>query len=287
MNLRMQYARPRNLEQATALMDALGTGTMVIAGGQELMPHLNYGKISPSVFLDVSGLSELRGVEETTEGVSIGALTVHRQIQTDPIISKSLPLLAYAAKQIGGGRQVHNQGTIGGNIVAMHPLYDIIPSLLALGAQVQIAGPEAIEIIPLSKLLTEASYQLGAKELLTRIIVPPMDSAQSWAYKKLKITTGSYSSANAVAIVDSAEDLNVRLVVGAVTELPIDLTESLAAEMKNSPNAEIDVQVETVCNAAVTDPISDQRGHGEYRKAMAGVVAKRAVNAAIEKLEAK
>jgi len=287
MNLRMQYARPRNLEQATALMDALGTGTMVIAGGQELMPHLNYGRISPSVFLDVSGLSELRGVEETAEGVSIGALTVHRQIQTDPIISKSLPLLAYAAKQIGGGRQVHNQGTIGGNIVAMHPLYDIIPSLVALGARVEIAGCEAIEIIPLAKLLTEASYQLGAKELLTRIIVPPMDSAHSWAYKKLKITTGSYSSANAVAIVDSAEDLNVRLVVGAVTELPIDLTESLAAEMKNSPNSELGVQIETACNAAVTDPISDQRGHGEYRKAMAGVVAKRAVNAAIEKLEAK
>ena len=86
---------------------------------------------------------------------------------------------------------------------------------------------------------------------------------------------------------DSAEDLNVRLVVGAVTELPIDLTESLAAEMKNSPNSELDVQIETACNAAVTDPISDQRGHGEYRKAMAGVVAKRAVNAAIEKLEAK
>ena len=281
MNLRMQYARPRNLTQATGLLDALGTGTMIIAGGQELMPHLNYGKISPSVFLDISGLSELKGIEETREGISIGALTVHRQIQTDTVINEALPLLAYAARQIGGGRQVHNQGTIGGNIVSMHPLYDIIPALLALGAQVEIASAEGTEMVALSRLMTDTSHQLGTKELMTRIVVPPMDVDQGWAYKKLKITTGSYGSANAVVVVDSGDNLNVQLLLGAVSESPIDLT-SLLVGLQN--NSELDNQIEAACDAAVSDPISDQRGHAEYRKAMAGVVAKRAVNAAIEML---
>ena len=287
MNLRMQYARPRKLDQATELLDALGTGAMVIAGGQELMPYLNYGRISPSIFMDISGLAELEGIEETAQGISIGALTVHRQIQINPVINSALPLLSFAAAQIGGGRQVHNRGTIGGNIVAMHALYDIAPALIALRAQIEVAGNQGLRTVPLTELLVETDHDLGTKTLLTRIVIPAMDPASGWAYEKLKITEGSYGSANAAAIVlrKPDGDLQVDLVVGAVAEQPVDLTGPLSERLRDNPDTDLDEQIDAVCQAVIPDPISDQRGHAEYRKAMACVVAKRAVAAAIKKIK--
>ncbi len=272
----MQYARPRNLAQAIDLLDGLGTGAMVIAGGQDLMPFLNYGKISPSVFVDLSALAELNVIEETPAGLSIGALTVHRDIQRNAIINAKVPILSLAASLIGGGRQVHNQGTIGGNIAAMHALYDIVPALLALGAKVEIVDVQGARAVALVDLLTDTSHQLGTRSILTRVLLNSMDPADGWAYEKLKISTGSYGSANAAAVVSAFSD-EVRVVIGAVTEQPVDLTGELAGVAIDDVNDAID----RACQSVITRPLSDQRGDAEYRQAMAAVVAKRAVKVAL------
>ena len=285
MSLRLQYARPRNLDQTMGLLDGLSAGAMIIAGGQELMPHLNYGRISPSVFVDISGLKELQGVEATNAGISIGALTVHRDVQTDPMISETLPLLAYAAGQIGGGRQILNRGTIGGNIVAVHPLYDIIPALLVLEAEIEIANSAGSRVVSLSDLLTDTSHQLGTHAVLTRIIVPNPPQPHGWAYEKLKISDGCYASANAAAMATLGPDgklASVRLTIGAVTERTIDLTPALSDLVAEDPDADLDETIAEACKTSIPEPLSDQQGHGEYRRAMASVVARRAVAAAVQ-----
>lgn len=289
MSLRLQYARPRNLDQTVGLLDSLSAGAMIIAGGQELMPHLNYGRISPSVFVDIGGLKELQGIEATDNGISIGALTVHRDIQTDALINEQLPLLAYAARQIGGGGQVHNRGTIGGNIVAMHPLYDIIPALLVLEANVEITNAKGSRIVALADLLADTGHQLGTHAVLTRIIVPSPPQPNGWAYEKLKITDGCYASANAAAMVtlgSNGELEGVRLTIGAVTEQTIDLTPALSQLVADDPDLDLDATISAASDAAIAEPLSDQQGHGEYRIAMAGVVGQRAVKAAIESANA-
>jgi carbon-monoxide dehydrogenase medium subunit len=283
MSLRLQYARPRNLDQTIGLLDGLSAGAMVIAGGQELMPHLNYGRIDPSVFVDIGGLKELQGITVTNDGVSIGALTVHRDLQTDPVITGALPLLAYAAKQVGGGRQVHNRGTIGGNIVAVHPLYDIIPALLVLGASVEIVDTQGLRTVLLSDLLADTSHQLGTHSILARVVVPQPPQSHGWAYEKLKISEGSYASANAaaMAVVDgSGQVQSIGLTIGAVTEQPIDLTAVMSGLIADG--ADFDAGITSACAAAISQPLSDQQGHGEYRAAMASVVARRAVSAAVK-----
>ncbi|NNL99599.1 MAG: xanthine dehydrogenase family protein subunit M, partial [Gammaproteobacteria bacterium] len=114
MSRHAMYARPRNLEQAAALLGALDTGAMLIAGGQELMPYINYGQMEPSVLVDISGLKELNGISLEPDGaLAIGALSVHSEIARDPGVLAAAPLLAHAVTLVGGGRQVHNRGTIG------------------------------------------------------------------------------------------------------------------------------------------------------------------------------
>ena len=94
MSLHPMYARPRDLEQATQLLASLSSGAVIIAGGQEIMPFINYGVMMPDVYVDIGGISALRGVNVESDEVSIGALTVHRDVQSTAEILERLPLLA-------------------------------------------------------------------------------------------------------------------------------------------------------------------------------------------------
>jgi carbon-monoxide dehydrogenase medium subunit len=283
MSLRPQYARPTSVPQAVQLLDGLGTGAIVIAGGQDVMPHVNYGRLMPSVFVDIGALRELQGVAKADGAITIGALTVHRELQVNEIIRRHVPLLAQAAGQVGGGWQIHNRGTIGGNLVAMHPLYDLAPPLLALGAEVEIASASGTRRLALSSLLVETSHGLGTRSLLVRIIIRPLPPTAGWAYEKIKITEGSYGSANAAVVVGlEGEHLSsAQLVIGAVAERPIDasgVVMRLADRVFGSSGArDLAHEVAQLC----AQPLSDQQGDGSWRRAMAGVAARRALARAV------
>lgn len=286
MSLYPSYARPRTLAEASAILAGLSTGTVLIAGGQELMPAVNAGTLSPETWVDIGGLPELAGVTATADGIiSIGALTVHRILQTDPVIAAGLPLLAYAATRAGGGRQVHNRGTIGGNIVAQHPLYDIVPSLLALGADVEVAGASGTRRLPLAGLLRQTDHGLGSEAILVRVLVPAMPAGAGWAYEKLKLSGGAYGSANAAAIVmlEGGAIASVRLVIGAVADRPIDASEACQSLVGRSWGDSAVADLATAVSALVTEPLSDAQGPADWRRAMAGIVAARAVSNAIGK----
>lgn len=279
MSLHPQYARPRSAEQAVQLLDGLSAGAMVIAGGQELMPHVNYGRLMPTVYVDISALAELKGIAESDGLVSIGALTVHRDLQNSDLVRTRVPLLAYAATRVGGGWQVHNRGTVGGNLVAMHPLYDLAPSLLALGAEVDLLSAAGSRRVSLAQLTTETSHGLGSQSLLTRVLVRPLSAGSGWSYQKLKITEGSYGSANAAAIVslDGGRLTALRLVIGAVAERPIDASSALKSLLGRPFDERARQEVESTCAGLVTQPMDDQQGDATWRRAMAGVVARRAL----------
>lgn len=285
MSLHPQYARPRDIASATALLDSLRSGATIIAGGQELMPHVNYGRLMPSIFVDISGIASLRGIARDGDSIAIGALTVHREIQKDPLVREHLPLLAYAAAQVGGGRQVHNRGTIGGNIVSMHPLYDIVPPLVALGASVEIHNAAGARSVPLADLLRETSHGLGAQSILAKVFVPVMAPGARWAYEKLKATEGAYGSANAACVVqvDGANIAAISLVIGGVSEKLNDASPAVKSLVGRAWSARLGEEVERSVSALVAEPLSDQQGDGAWRRAMAGIVARRALASAISK----
>ncbi len=284
MSLHPAFARPRSLEQASELMGSLSAGAMIIAGGQELMPSINYGALMPEVYIDIGQIADLKGVSENDGAIHIGALTTHRDIQDSDLIQSRVPLLAYAAAQVGGGWQVQNRGTIGGNIVSMHPLYDILPSLLVLGAAVDILKDGKEQRVPLAELMKDTSHGLGSDSLLVRVVLKPMTTGAGWAYEKLKITAGGYGSANAATIVtlDGEKITSLRVVIGAVSELPVDVSDVLGDCRGQAWSDHMAQEVEQKVAAEIDQPLSDHQGHADWRKAMAGVMARRAVEAAIK-----
>jgi len=286
MSLHPMYARPRDLEQASELLASLSSGAVIIAGGQEIMPYINYGVMMPDVYVDIGGIDALRGVSAETDEVSIGPLTVHRDIQNIEEIVETLPLLAYAAKQVGGGMQVHNRGTIGGNIVAMHPLYDIAPALLALEADVELLSEKGSQRMSLAELQDLSNHGLGTSSILTKILVKPMSPTTLWSYYKLKNSAGAYGSANAAVVIqlDGENIKSIRVAIGAATEKVVVVSANLDSYLGGPYSSEVGLAIQKTCSDAIGEPLSDQQGDGVWRKAMAGVAARRATEMALGKL---
>jgi carbon-monoxide dehydrogenase medium subunit len=280
MSLYPSFARPRSLKQAAELLAGLSTGKVVIAGGQEIMPSINQGVLQPDVYVDIGSLPELRGIamDEDSGKLAIGALTVHRELQTDALVAEHAPLLAASAVKAGGGRQVHNRGTIGGNIVSMHPLYDIAPALLALDAEVEMLRGDTLSRASLAAVLRDTGHGLGSDAILVRVLLTPMKAGSGYAYEKLKMSGGAYGSANAAAVIetDGAAIAAVRLIVGAVAEQLIDASAAASFLVGQQWSEEAAGRLKPAVSALVEQPLSDQQGTGEWRQAMAGVVAARA-----------
>lgn len=289
MSLYPSFARPKNLQQATELLAGLTSGAILIAGGQEIMPSVNRGVLQPDVYVDIGSIKELRGIAIDADSgmLSIGALSVHRELQTNELVAQHAPLLAFSALKAGGGRQVHNRGTIGGNIVAMHPLYDIAPALLALGAEVEMLRDGELSRCTLASLLTDTRHGLGSESILLRVLITPSAQSAGFAYEKLKMSGGAYGSANAAAVIGMDRDkiASVRLSVGAVSERLIDASEAASVLVGHAWTHAMAEQLKTAVSKLVTEPLSDQQGNGEWRTAMAGVVASRACAAAVERAQ--
>jgi CO/xanthine dehydrogenase FAD-binding subunit len=256
------YARPRDLEQASELLASLSSGAVIIAGGQEIMPYINYGVMMPDVYVDIGGIDALRGVSAETDEVSIGPLTVHRDIQNIEEIVETLPLLAYAAKQIGGGMQVHNRGTIGGNIVAMHPLYDIAPALLALEADVELLSEKGSQRMSLAELQDLSNHGLGTSSILTKILVKPMSPTTLWGYYKLKNSAGAYGSANAAVVIqlDGENIKSIRVAIGAATEKVVVVSANLDSYLGGPYSSEVGLAIQKTCSDAIGDHLVISRG---------------------------
>jgi CO/xanthine dehydrogenase FAD-binding subunit len=283
-----QYARPRRLDEALALLEMLGSGTQVIAGGLELMPVMNHGRLLPTALVDINGLAELRGIRLDGDRLAIGALTVHRDLQQDPLVREHAPLLAEAASQIGGGWQVHNRGTIGGNLVSVHPLYDLLTPLLALEARIGIATRQGPVELTVPELLAGTSHGLGTESLVVRVLVPVAGTTRGRAYAKLKQVAGAYGSANAAAVVELGAErrlARVRLAIGAAQAKPVDVSAALESWGGRAADGAFLADVERAASASIRDALSDQQGDAAWRRAMAGVIARRAVATAIGSLQ--
>lgn len=288
MSRRVQFARPMTLDDAFAVIDGVGPGAALIAGGQELMPALNLGEFEPTLLIDISRLKELRGMAAEADGaLSIGALSAHREIERSDLVMQGAPLLAHAVAQIGGGWQVRNRGTIGGNIVAMHPLYDVLPPLLALDAQVEIRDAQGMRVSRLADVMVDTRHGLGASAILVRVLIPPRPDGEGWGYSKLKATEGAYATASAAAVVVAgagSAPTRVRLVVGAVEELPRDLSAIAEPIVRVADPGQMLGRLREAVEAAMTRPLDDQRGGADYRRAMGGVVAARAIVDALRRV---
>src|SRR6476659_2070404 len=167
-----------NLISPSSLPDALAALArepgvwQPFAGGTDLMVLLEAGKLPHKNYLNIWNLMALRGIQEATAHITLGALTTYTYVQSKPILCEELPMLCQAASETGG-LAIQNRGTLGGNIVNASPAADSPPALLAYDAEIELTSTES------SRWLTYRGFHTGYKrmtiapdELLARIRLP-------------------------------------------------------------------------------------------------------------------
>ena len=278
------YRRAGSLDEALGLV---GTpGTKVIAGGMSLLPLMKLRLASPERLVDIGRLDELRGVRQLADGrMAIGALTTYSELLDSPV--RAYGLLRDALPDIGDV-QVRNRGTVGGAIAHCDPASDLPAVLLALDAEIVARSARGERTIPADGFF-QGSFQtaLADDEIVTEVrILGPRDDAGS-AYVSLSQRASGYSIVGVAAVVIKEGGSAITRSMVALTgvgEAPYRAKAVEAALIGNEGT------VEAIVSAAshATDGVSvnsDIHADAEYRTAMAGIYTRRAIQAALARLE--
>ena len=216
-----EFYGPKTVEEALNILSEKGDGCKIIAGGTDLIPALRNEEILPDCVLNILEIDELKGISEENDTIRIGPITTFTEITQSQVIKRCLPLLVEAASSVGGPT-IRNRGTIGGNICNGSPAADVLPALVALGAELELqSGDSGKRIIPLAKAI-EAPYQtrLKSNELLAAILIQKLPPGSQYAFEKLAARNAmarAYMNISIILNLDNEGNLSeVRIVPGAL-----------------------------------------------------------------------
>jgi carbon-monoxide dehydrogenase medium subunit len=195
------YAVPKTVAEASALLASGGAATAAIAGGQSLVPMLNLRVALPDLLVDIGRLQELKEVAATSSNIRIGALTTHAAIEDGKLPEAFGGLMQKVASKISY-RAVRNYGTIGGSVALADPAADWTGCLMALGAHVRISGLQGTRSQPVSEfVLGQYSTSLAPDEIILGFDVPRPDAALRWGFSKVVRKSGAFANSIAFAVV--------------------------------------------------------------------------------------
>jgi carbon-monoxide dehydrogenase medium subunit len=280
------YDRAGSVAEALSLLMEHGSDAKVLAGGQSLIPLMKLRLARPDRLIDIGRLDELKGVRETSNGLSIGPLTTYASLLTDPLITR-YALLADALPRIGDV-QVRNRGTIGGSIAHADPASDMPALLLALGAEVICRSAHKGErVVPITEFFDGPfSTALAPEELLTEIRLPSASMTYGSAYRALEQPASGYAIAGVAAIIGGSGDgafSDIRIAVTGVGDHPYRAT----AVEDALEGSKVDAAAIAGAVSKVTDGVDvqgDIHADKRYRAAMAAVMAQRALEGARARL---
>ena len=272
-----RYLAPTRLEQALAALAerAGGGGATVLAGGTDLMPQLHAGRVPAArTLLSIRRIPGLDGVAVEGGAVRIGALTTIATLLTDPLVREHAPLLAEAADHFASD-QIRNAATLGGNICNASPAGDMLPPLLALDAEVELAslapaGGVTTRRLPLDGYFTgPGRTQRGAHELLTAVDIGlPPGPRRARFYKagtRPALDISTIAIAFAAGVGEGGRLRDVRLALGAVAPTPMRARRTEALLEGRVLDAALAAQA-AACAADEAKPIDDVRATAWYRK---------------------
>jgi len=283
----MRYASATTIEQA---LEALAGGARPVAGGSDLVVGARQGKAPlPEHLVAIDRIEALKGIGESGGGgVRIGALARHAEIEASPLIRAAQRAALADGAALIGSPATRNVGTIGGNVMNASPAMDTGPGLVALAAEVELEGPDGRRRLPIEELWTGPGATVAAPgELCVAVHLPPAAGRGGSAYIRLE-----YRRAMEIAVVGAAASLTLaadgsvescRIALAAVAPTVIRSPAAEAALTGADPAAEDTLAAVSAGAGGDARPITDLRGSERYRRHIAGVMARRAVEFALRR----
>ena len=272
------YFRPETLDEALSLL-TIHEDAKVLAGGHSLIPAMKLRLAQPKAVIDIGRVADLGYVREDDGRIAIGALATHYQIGSSMLLRDKCPLLSEVAPQIGDV-QVRNKGTLGGSLVHADPASDWPAAILALDAELIIAGPNGRRTVRATEFFVEMMQTaVESNEILCEIRVPT--TAKSVAYVKSAQKASGFAIAGVATVVDKARR-TASIGISGVAAKPY---RAAAVERALGGNALTIEIVATAASKAVqgVDPLGDIHASAEFRAHLAQINTRRALELALSR----
>ena len=275
------YIAATSVDMAAAALADGGDDAKIIAGGQSLVPLLNFRLLRPSILIDINRIESLAFISETATDIRVGALTRHYQLETSPVIARHLPVLSCAMTHVAH-LAIRNRGTIGGSLAHGDPAAELPMMALLLDAELHIGSVSAARITAARDFFLDAlTVDLNAGEIVTEIALPKLPPQTGWGFAEVSRRRGDFALAAAAATLAVAAGaiVEARIALSGIgrTAVRAATAESLLAGHALAPPL-VSQTIEAV--RAAIEPDTDLHASADYRRHLAGVLTGRALAAA-------
>jgi aerobic carbon-monoxide dehydrogenase medium subunit len=273
------YEVAESVDHAVELLGQHGDEAKLLAGGHSLLPIMKLRLAAPTVLIDIGRIGDLNYVRDEGDTLAIGAMTRHCDVERDPLLQEHCGLVSYTASLVGDP-SVRHRGTIGGSISHGDAASDLPSALLALDATFAIKGPNGDRTVAAGDFFKDyLETDLSPDEVLTEIRVPKLNGA-GWSYKKFNRRAQDWAVVGAAAVVERSNGSigSARIGLTNMGSTPIRAT---AAEGALSGASTDSIAEATRSADEGTSPSSDIAASAEYRRHLARVLSKRAVEEAL------
>lgn len=282
-----EYLAPKSLEEALRILARHGDEAKILAGGHSLLPLMKLRLSAPRYVIDIGRLRGLDQITEQKGRIHIGALATHADILASALLRAKCNLLPKTAYEIGDV-QVRNRGTIGGSLAHADPAADYPASILALDAELIAASAKGTRTISAAEFFVELlTTQLRPGEILTEVRVPVFPARTGAAYLKLHQPASGFAVVGAAAMVTLGSGGELERVAVGMTGVGATAHRAAAVEralMGRRPSPKV---LANACRAAAqgVELLSDLHASAEYRREMAAVFARRALERAVARAQ--
>ena len=275
------YVIADSIDMAVASLAEGGGDAKIIAGGQSLVPMLNFRLLRPSVLIDINRIGDLAFIEEAEKKIRVGALTRHYQLETSPVIARHLPVLASAMTHVAH-LAIRNRGTIGGSLSHADPAAELPMMALLLDAELHIASASGKRTIAARDFFVGAlTVDLARDDIVTEIVLPKLPRKTGWGFEEVARRSGDFALAAAAATLTLSAGVisQARIALTGVGATPVRAAEAEALLVGQALEPGLIDRVIDAVRAAI-EPDTDLHASSDYRRHLGGVLAGRAVSAA-------
>ncbi len=284
-----EYFAPDTLDEALELMAQHGYEAKALAGGQSLIPTMNFRLAQPGVLVDLNNIAELAYIRPTNEGgVSVGAMTRQRAVERSQLIAERAPLVHETMPFIAHP-QIRNRGTFGGSIAHADPAAELPALAMALDAQLRLRSHSGERWVPASEFFVDLfATALEPEELLVEVTLPEMSPRTGYAFEEVSRRHGDYALVGVAATVtldNNNRCEQARLVYFSVGNGPTEAHQAEAALQGQPLTAEAIAAAAEIAAGEDIDPPGDIHASAAYRRHLAKVLARRVLSRAAERVQ--
>jgi len=279
------YHAPRSVEETLDLLARFGDEAKVLAGGQSLVPLMNFRLARPANIVDINRVGELAYVRPANVGLAIGALTRHYVLEEDPQVAERCPMLPRIATLIGHA-QIRHRGTVGGSIAHADPVAELPLAAAVLDAEIDVKGPNGTRTLkPPEFFVHYLMTAMEPTELLTEVRFPALPNGAGWSVQEFARRHGDFAIVAAAAILEADNGVcrSARVAIAGGRPTPF-RSEGAEAALVGQPLGAEAFAAAAEAAADESDPEGDIHGSADYRRKMVRVFVRRTLEEAASRV---